>query len=57
MKVYVTRVEHDKETGEFAITFPKNLNFIEALNLKDGELIVWEIDGDKITLKKKVDNG
>ena len=55
MRVYVTRVELDQDTGEYAITFPKHLNFIEALNLKDGELLIWEIDGDKITIKKKVD--
>lgn len=52
--MYVTRVEKDPDSGEFAITFPQNVDFLEALNLQDGELIVWEISEDQIVIKKKM---
>ena len=54
MQIYVTKVK-EEDKNQFSILFPPNLNFIEVLNLKDEELLYWIVDGETITIKKKVD--
>lgn len=54
MNVYVTKVEQAEDTNEFAILFPPDLDFLAALNLKHNDLLVWEVEEDKITIRKKV---
>lgn len=51
-KIMVTKVEIID--GEVSLLFPKG--FMEALNLKDNQLLIWEIEDDKITIRTKVSN-
>lgn len=51
MKTYVTKVEIDN--NQIAVLFPPGL--LESLNLIDGQFLFWTVEGDKITIVKKVD--
>lgn len=50
-KVYVTKIE--VIDGQISVLFPPGL--LENLNLIDGQYLLWHIDGDTITIKKKVE--
>lgn len=49
-EILVTKVEI--EDGNFSILFPPN--FMEKLKLNNGQFLIWEIDGDHITITKKL---
>jgi hypothetical protein len=49
-KFYVTKVEIIE--GEYSIVFPPG--FIEKLNIKHDQFLLWEIEDETITIKKKI---
>jgi hypothetical protein len=50
--MYVTKVEI--VDGQTSIVFPPG--FLEKLNLRHDQFLLWELDEDVITIKKKVTN-
>ena len=43
---------HSKLTSKFQVVIPKEVR--ETLNLKEGDYIIFEIDGKKVEIKKGI---
>ena len=48
--IYEATVEQDPETGEFMLTLPPEI--VQALDIQDGDRLIWELDGDTVSLRK-----
>jgi hypothetical protein len=53
MKMYVTRVEI--VDGQLSIVFPPG--FLDKLDLKHDQFLLWEISDEQILIKKKIQTG
>ena len=52
MTKFITTVEQDADTEDYIINIPEEI--IKELNWKEGDTLIWEIQGDNtISLKKE----
>lgn len=47
---YIATIEEDPETGECVLILPPEV--VQALDIRDGDRLIWEIDDDTVSLRK-----